>query len=107
VGLELPRWVAGERAQRAAWTPALEHLEAAGCCTADERQALLAWIGRSVAGEGPWPPGLQGIDVVMNWAQPCFERGLHHVKLVVDHDRFAGAKAYFGLVQSWAPRSDR
>ncbi len=104
VGLELPRWVASARAQRSAWTPALETLEAAGYCTGDERRALLAWIGRSLPGEGPWPPGLRGIGVVMNWAQPCFERGLHHVKLVVDHDRLAGAKAYFGLVQSWAPR---
>ena len=104
VGLELPLYVAGSAAQRRAWTSALESLEVAGYCTAEERHALLAWIGRSLPGDGPWPRSLKGVGVVVGWAQPCFVRALHHVKLIVDDDRFVGAKAYFGLVQGWAPQ---
>jgi len=106
VGLELPLYVAGEDQQRAAWSPALEALQAAGYCSAEERAALLAWIGCTTPGSGPWPQNLAGVGAVMAWAQPCFERGLHHVKLVVDDDRFVGAKAYFGFAQSWTVRGE-
>ncbi len=106
VGLELPLYIAGEHAQRATWGPALAGLEAAGYCSADERAALLSWIGRSAQPSEPWPANLDGLGAVMAWAEPCFERGLHHVKLVVDEDQFAGAKAYFGFVQGWTVRGE-
>ena len=104
VGLELPLYIAGEHAQRANWEPALTDLEAAGYCSADERTTLLTWIGRSTPASAPWPANLDGLAAVMAWAEPCFERGIHHVKLLVEDDQFAGAKAYFGFVQSWTAR---
>jgi len=72
-----------------AWPRLLEWLVAAGLCLPEKRDGLLAWPGYRV--ETIWWPRV-------------FARRLHHVKLVFDQNGLTGAKAYFGVVQTWLDR---
>ncbi len=106
VGLELPRYVPGEC--RAAARLDSGSGEPRGGRLLHRRGAARRCCRGSAArcrATGPWPRSLRrDVGVVVGWAQPCFERAIHHVKLIVEDDRFVGAKAYFGLVQGWAPQ---
>jgi hypothetical protein len=64
------------------WMALLDHLVAAGLCTPQKRDALLAWPGRTYA-RFLW------ISTVL--------RGLNHVKLVYQPGTSLCAKAYFGF----------
>lgn len=67
------------------WTALLDHLVAAGLCTPQKHDTLLAWPGRTYAR--------------FLWTS-TFLRGLNHVKLVYQPGSPLSAKAYFGFAQT-------
>jgi hypothetical protein len=88
-----------------AWREVLDRFVVAGLCRADERDALVAWIGvsRRADDEARWPGQLFGLHPIVAPYEVVLRRGISHLKLVESAGAAPFAKAYFGCRLSFAP----
>jgi hypothetical protein len=86
------------------WGVFLDTLVRDGLCTADKRDALLAYPGYvEEEAEGiPWPRALRRASHLLGGRSlSTFIRSLHHVKVVYRPDEGPEAKAYLAVIHHW------
>jgi hypothetical protein len=86
------------------WGVFLDTLVRDGLCTADKRDALLAYPGYvDENAEGiPWPRALRRASQLLGERSlSTFIRSLHHVKVVYRPDEGLEAKAYLAVIHHW------
>jgi hypothetical protein len=86
------------------WSLFLDSLVRDGLCTADKRDALLAYPGYvDENAEGiPWPRALRRASQLFGGRSlSTFIRSLHHVKLVYQPGERLEAKAYLAVIHHW------
>ena len=86
------------------WGVFLDSLVRDGLCTADKRDALLAYPGYvDENAEGiPWPRALRRTSHLLGGRSlSTFIRSLHHVKVVYQPGEGLEAKAYLAVIHHW------
>jgi hypothetical protein len=86
------------------WGAFLDSLVLQGLCTADKREALLAYSGYvdQNASDVPWPEALLRTSQLLGGRSlSTFVRSLHHVKIVYQPGQLLEAKAYLAGNHHW------
>jgi hypothetical protein len=110
IGLEC--YVDGNRqpGREPRWDTFLDSLVLQGLCTADKREALLAYSGYvdQNAPDVPWPEALLRTSQLLGGRSlSTFVRSLHHVKIVYQPGQLLEAKAYLAGNHHWHTPASR